>query len=75
MIKEFLIFYHNPKAKTILDFDHNLPCSIKSLAVNKNNIVKQTRFFNGKMLMFAKLSLVRFIYELIETFYFPKKNC
>ena len=30
-----------------------------------------TRSFSGKMLMFAKLSLVSFIYELIETFYFP----
>ena len=27
--------------------------------------------FNGKMLMFTKLSLMSFIYELVEVFYFP----
>ena len=56
----------------IIDFDHSLVCSIKSLDVNKNNVVKPTRpFFIGKMLMFSKLSLMSFIYKVIETFYFP----
>ena len=57
-----------------IDFDHSLVFSIKSLDVNKNNIVKPTlRFFIGKMLMFSKLSLMSFIYKVIETFYFPNQ--
>ena len=41
-------------------------------AVEKNDNVRlTTRFLSGKMLVFAKLSLMSFIYELIETFYFP----
>ena len=59
----------------ILEFNQSLDCSIKSLAVNKNYVVKPTsRFFNGKMLMFAKLSLMSFIYKLVEVFYFPNEK-
>ena len=48
---------------------------VKSLLINRNNVVKATfRFFNGKMLMFTKRSLVSFIYELIEIFYFPDQK-
>ena len=57
----------------IIDFDCESSASINSLAVNKTSEVKlTTRFFAGKMLMFAKLSLMSFIYDLLETFYFPK---
>ena len=56
----------------IIDFNCESTVSINSLAVNKNSEVKiTTRFFSGKMLMFAKLSLMSFIYELVEIFYFP----
>ena len=56
----------------IIDFDCETSASINSLAVNKTSVVKlTTRFFSGKMLMFAKLSLMSFIYETLETFYFP----
>ena len=59
----------------IIDFDQGLACSIKSLAVNKNNVVKPTsRFFNERILMFTKLSLTSFVYELIETFYILDEN-
>ena len=33
-----------------------------------------SRFLSGKMLMFAKLSLVSFIYEMLETFCFQDKK-
>ena len=56
----------------IIDLDCESSTSINSLAINKTNAVKSTAtFFSVKMLMFAKLSLMSFIYELIETFYFP----
>ena len=62
------------KTKMILEFDQCLPCSIKSLAVNKKNAIKtNSRFFNGRM-MFAKLFLMSFIYKLVEVFYFPDKK-
>ena len=58
----------NPNTKMILNF------GCKSSAANKNNSIKITRFFSGKMLMFAKLLLMSFNYELTETFYFPNKK-
>ena len=62
----------NSNTKMVSDFDCESSVSINSLAVNKNSEVKlTTRFFAGKMLMFAKLSLMSFIYHLVETFYFP----
>ena len=67
-------FLNNPKTKIILEFDQCLACGIKSVAVNKNDVVKPITFFNGKMLMFAKLSLMSFIYELVEAFYFPNEK-
>ena len=65
-------FLSNQRTKMIIDFDCETSDSINSLAVNKTNVVKlTTRFFSGKMLMFAKLSLMSFKYEMLETFYFP----
>ena len=62
----------NINTKMIIDFDCESPVSINSLAVNKTNVVKlTTRLFSVKMFMFAKLSLMSFIYDLIEVFYFP----
>lgn len=61
----------NPRTKMLIDFDRLLACSTKSLTVNKNNEIKAaSRFFNCKILMFAKLSLMIFIYDVVETFYF-----
>ena len=40
----------------------------------KNNIKVTTRFMSGKLLMFAKLSLKSFIYDMIETFCFPDES-
>ena len=59
----------------IIDFDCESSVSINLLIVNKNNTVKlTTRFFSGKMLMFAKLSLMSFIYDLVEAFYFSNEK-
>ena len=59
----------------IIDFDCESLVSINSLAENKNSLVKvTTQFFSGKMLMFAKISLLSFIYNIVETFYFPNKE-
>ena len=63
-----------PKTKSIIEFDTTLSCSIKSLAVKKNDVIKPTtRFFNLKML-FAKISLESFTYDFTEIFFFAKRN-
>ena len=55
----------------IIDFNCLDSVSIETFAIKKNDNVKlTTRFLSGKILMFAKLSLMSFIYELIENFYF-----
>ena len=51
------------------------PVSIKSFAVKeKQEVQVTTRFLTGKMLMFAKLSLMSFTYELLETFCFQDEK-
>ena len=61
-----------PKTKSIIEFDPSLTCSITSLVVKKKNEIKPTtRFFSGKMLMLAKVLLESFVFDLIETFFFP----
>ena len=60
----------NPKTKSIIEFNQSLACSIKSLAVKKPT----TRFFSGKMLMFTKILLEGFTYDLTEIFFFPGKK-
>ena len=64
-----------PKTKSVIEFDSKMACSVKAFAVKQNKtVMPKTRFFSGRMLMFAKLSLISFIYELIETFCFPNKK-
>ena len=63
------------KVKTMIDFEYNDCNSIKSLAIKKNTNVKVTsRFIKGKMLMFAKLSIKSFVYDMIDVFCFPNKD-
>ena len=58
-----------------IEFGQSLVCSIKSLAMKKNEIVKSTtRLFTGKMIMFAEILLESFTYDLRETFFFPGKK-
>ena len=56
----------------MIDFDEEYCSSIRSLAVKKSikaNLT--TRYLNGKMLMFSKISLKSFVYNLIHVFMFP----
>ena len=45
------------KTKSIIEFDPSLTCSITRLVAKKKRN-KTTRFFNGKMLMFAKVLFI-----------------
>ena len=69
---------HVAKPKTtkmILDFCVDESVSIKSFAVKeKKEVEAKTRFLSGKMLMLAKLSLMSFIYDILETFCFPDEK-
>ena len=49
--------------------------SIKSIIVSGNTTVDvSTRFIKGKMLMFAKVSLKSFVYDIIDIFSFPDEE-
>ena len=55
----------------IIDFNDRESASIKSFAVKEKSEIKViSPFMSGKLLMFAKRYLKRFIYALVETFYF-----
>ena len=59
------------KTKTMIDFDKNECNSIKSIIVKTDtNIDVSSRFIKGKMLMFAKLSLKSFVYDMTDVFAF-----
>ena len=56
----------------MIDFENNECNSIKSIIVKGDTNIKVTsRFIKGKMLMFAKLSLKSFVYDMIDVFCFP----
>ena len=60
------------KTKMVVELNNHDSASIKSFAVKiRSNIMVTTRFLSGKMLMFTKLLLKRFIYDLVEKFCFP----
>ena len=65
----------NQKIKSLIDFDEEYSSSIKSLAVKQDvKINLTTRFLNGKMLMFSKVSLKSFLCDLIDVFMFPNED-
>ena len=65
----------NKKVKTMIDFENNECNSIKSIIVKGDtNIEVSSRFIKGKMLMFAKLSLKSFLYDMIDVFCFPNEE-
>ena len=69
----------NQKVKSLIDFDDQYSASIKSIAIQKESKIHlTTRFLNGEMLMFSKVSIKSFVYDLIDIFMFPtdeiKKN-
>ena len=63
------------KVKSLIDFYEEYSASIRSVAIKKNNQVKlTTRFLSGKMLMFSKVSIKSFVYDLIDVFMFPNQE-
>ena len=65
----------NQKIKSLIDFDEQCFTSIKSLSIQKNTKIDlTTRFLNGKMLMFSKVSIKSFVYDIIDVFMFPNKE-
>ena len=62
----------NPRVKSLIDFDEKYSCSIRSIAIEKSSKMNlTTRFLNGKMLIFSKVSIKSFVYDLIDIFMFP----
>ena len=60
------------KVKNIIEFSDQDVASVKAIAVKKRDKVKiTTRFMKGKMLMFSKISLKSFVYDVIDIFCFP----
>ena len=58
--------------KRLIDFNQDNPNIIKSLAIKKNTNVKMTsRFMNGNIVIFAKISLTIFIDDGIDVFGYP----
>ena len=57
----------NKEIKTMIDFDKRESNSIKSIVVNSSTKVDvSTRFCKEKMLMFAKICLKSFVYDIID---------
>ena len=58
--------------KMLVELNTPYGSAVKQIAVKpQTNAKSTTRFLAGKMLMFAKLSLKLFIYQLAELFMFP----
>ena len=65
----------NENNKSLIDFNEQYSASIKSLSIQKNTKIDlTTRFLNGKMLMFSKVSIKSFVYDIIDAFMFPNKE-
>ena len=61
----------NQKVKSLIDFDDQYSASIKSISIQKETKIHlTTRFLNGKMLLFSKVSIKSFVYDLIDVFMF-----
>ena len=61
----------NKKIKTMIEFNKNECNSIKSMVIKGNTTIDvSSQFIKGKMLMFAKLSLKSFVYDMIDVLCF-----
>ena len=59
----------------MIDFEKNECNSIKSIIVKGDTSIEvSSHFIKGKMLMFAKLSLKSFVYDMIDVFCFPNEE-
>ena len=64
--------FQNQQVKSLIDFDDKYSSSIWLVAIKKSQKINlTTRFLNGKMLMFSKISVKSFVYDLIDVFMFP----
>ena len=65
----------NQKFKSLIDFDEEYSSSVKSLAIEQSTKVNlTTRYLNGKMLMFSKVSMKSFVYDFIDVFMFANEE-
>ena len=65
----------NQKIKSLIEFNEEYCSSIKSIAIEKRTKVNlTTRFLNSKMLMFSKVSIKSFVYDLIDVFMFLNQD-
>ena len=56
-------------------FDEEYTSSIKSVAIEKKSKANlATRFLHRKMLMFSKVSIKSFLYDLVDVFMFPNQE-
>ena len=64
------------KTKMLIDFDHSVGCSIKSLAIQKKYWSKgYFEIYEQKnVIVLESLSLASFIYNMIDTFAFPTEK-
>ena len=59
----------------MIEFDKNECNSIKSIVIKGNATIDvSSQFIKGKMLMFAKLSLKLFVYDLNDVFFSQTKQ-
>ena len=64
----------NQKVKSLIDFDEEYSSSIRSIAIEKSSKINlTTQFLNGKM-MFSKVTVKSFVYDLINVFMFPDQE-
>ena len=64
--------FQNQQVKSSIDFDGEYSSSIRSVAIKKSQKINlTTRFLNGKMLMFSKISVKSFVCDLIDASMFP----
>ena len=57
----------NQRIKSLIDFDEEYQCSIRAIAIEKSSKI----FLNGKILMFSKVFIKSFVYDLIDIFMSP----
>ena len=65
----------NKNIEMMIEFDKNECNSIKSIVIKGNTTIDvNSRFIKGKMLMFVKLLLKSFVYDMIDVFCFPDET-
>ena len=67
--------HEKTNVKSLIEFDQEHSNSIKAVMVKQNpNVKVTTRFLSGKMLMFAKVLVKSFVYDIIDVFMFPDET-